>query len=463
MPLSSYALRRALRLSVWDGVFAGLFANLTGGVFLVGYALTLKASEVQIGLLSAFPLLANISQPFSTYLIERVGRRRPLALLGGGFARGIWLVLLVAPLFLSSPPTLIAFSILIVGLSQAGTAVNNLAWLSWMADLVPEEIRGRYFGLRNMALGIAALAATLIGGYTLDLWQVAAPGKELVALQGLFLTGVLFGLVSLTIQTRIPEPPFTEGDGSRPFHKRLRLPFQEPNFRRLLLFAMVWNFGVYFAVYMLKELKLSYTVVTIYVVLSSFADLASARAWGRFADRETNKPVLWLASFFAALIPAGWLLTDPSTIILLGLLHMQGGFFWAGIRLCTNNLLLKISPSAHRSIFLSTFNLVSGLTAVISPILGGLAAQHLPTLLSTAEVSLSPLKVLFLVSFLLRLPSLALLARVVEPQERSLWQAVPVIRNVRAFTTTMGFNPLYHFWLRGKKTAEREQKTGVAK
>jgi hypothetical protein len=38
-----------------------------------------------------------------------------------------------------------------------------------------------------------------------------------------------------------------------------------------------------------------------------------------------------------------------------------------------------------------------------------------------------------------------------EPRERSVWQAVRVIRNVRAFTTTMGFNLSYHFWLRGKR------------
>jgi hypothetical protein len=49
------AVRKALSLSIWDGVFANLYVNLTGGVFLVGYALALKATEVQIGLLAAFP------------------------------------------------------------------------------------------------------------------------------------------------------------------------------------------------------------------------------------------------------------------------------------------------------------------------------------------------------------------------------------------------------------------------
>ena len=171
----SPAVRRALKLSIWDGIFANLYANLTGGVFLVGYALALKASEVQIGLLAAFPLLANIIQPFSTYLIELTGRRRPLALVGGAFARLIWLVLIGASLYLASRKRLLYLSLWIIALSQVGTAVNNLAWISWMADLVREEVRGRYFGPRNAALGVAALLATLAGGYLLDVWKAGHP------------------------------------------------------------------------------------------------------------------------------------------------------------------------------------------------------------------------------------------------------------------------------------------------
>jgi hypothetical protein len=49
--VQSPTVRQALQLSIWDGIFANLYANLTGGVFLVGYALVLQASEVQIGLL----------------------------------------------------------------------------------------------------------------------------------------------------------------------------------------------------------------------------------------------------------------------------------------------------------------------------------------------------------------------------------------------------------------------------
>ncbi len=452
----SSEVRRALGLSIWDGIFANLYANLTGGVFLVGYALALKASEVQIGLLAAFPLLANIVQPFSTYAIERIGRRRPLAVLGGAFARLLWLVVIVGSLYFASRKTLLYVSLWIVALSQVGTAVNNLAWMSWMADLVREEIRGRYFGLRNAALGAAALLASLAGGYFLDVWKDSHPRGEMDALRMLFATGVVCGVISLLIQARIYEPPLHEGDGSLLFRHRLLLPFRDPNFRRFLGFTLAWNFAVYFtapffAVYMLKTLKLSYTAVATYAVLSSVADLASAQIWGRLSDRETNKPILLLASLFAASIPYGWLFTTRDSPYLLAFLHLEGGLFWAGIRLCTGNLVLKISPPSSRSIYFSTFNAVAGLMALIAPILGGFALKYLPALLKELQLGWSPFLILFFVSATLRLASLPLLAKVSEPHERTVWQAVRVIRNVRAFTTTMGFNLVYHFWLRGKR------------
>ena len=62
--------------------------------------------------------------------------------------------------------SLLLLSLVIVALSQVGTAVNNLAWISWMADLVREEIRGRYFGIRHSLLGGAALLATLSGAFS---------------------------------------------------------------------------------------------------------------------------------------------------------------------------------------------------------------------------------------------------------------------------------------------------------
>jgi len=117
-------VRKALSFSIWDGIFANLHANLTGGVFLVGYALALKATEVQIGLLAAFPLIANVAQVFFTYVIELIGRRRPLALWAGTFARLLWLMIIGAALWGLQRKHLLYLSMWVIGLSQIGIATN---------------------------------------------------------------------------------------------------------------------------------------------------------------------------------------------------------------------------------------------------------------------------------------------------------------------------------------------------
>ena len=466
--VDSPTVNRALRQSIWDGVFANLYASFTGGIFLAGYALALQATEVQIGLFASLPLLANLAQPFSSYLLARLGRRRPLALASAAVARLSWLILLLLPLLpsmpalfggslsLSAPHQLLALSLILIGCSQIGTAVNNLVWLSWMADLVHETQRGRYFGRRNAALGAAALVATLAGGYGLDYWKARQPGGELTALYGLFGLGLGCGLISLLIQSRVHEPPLQESHLQQPFRQQIGQPWRDANFRRLLLFQLTWNFGVYlaapfFAVYMLKTLELSYTSVATYATLSSLANLICARLWGRWADRTTNKATLLLASSVVACIPYGWLFTSSETLVLLAVLHLQGGACWAGINLSGGNLVLKLAPPEQRSIYIATFNAAASLMVVVASLLGGLALQYLPNVLRLYDVAWSPFGVIFFVSSTLRFLSLPLLAAVREPQQPSVWEAVPVLRNVRAFTTTMGFNPTYHFWLRGRR------------
>src|SRR5207244_6291759 len=51
--------------------------------------------------------------------------------------------------------------------SALGVAGNN-AWTSWMGDLVPGALRGRYFGRRNGICALAATAFALAAGLALD-------------------------------------------------------------------------------------------------------------------------------------------------------------------------------------------------------------------------------------------------------------------------------------------------------
>src|SRR5262249_46019161 len=151
------------------------------------------------------------------------------ALLGGAFARLLWLVVIGGALYLASRQALLFFSLWVFAFSQMGTAVNKPAWVLWMAGFGREGKPGPYFWGCKAALGTPALFVSVVGGYFLDVWKDTHPHGEMDALRMLFAAGVVCGVPSLLIQARIYEPPLHEGNDLLPFRQRQLLPFRDTN------------------------------------------------------------------------------------------------------------------------------------------------------------------------------------------------------------------------------------------
>ncbi|NJL31665.1 MAG: hypothetical protein HC898_08555, partial [Phycisphaerales bacterium] len=50
-------------------------------------------------------------------------------------------------------------------------AIANMpapAWMSWMSDVIPRKVRGRYFAFRNRIGQMVGISITLLIGYMLD-------------------------------------------------------------------------------------------------------------------------------------------------------------------------------------------------------------------------------------------------------------------------------------------------------
>ncbi len=439
-----------LKNSINDGMCASVFATLTAGVFLTGFALYLGMDEFSIGILAAIPYAATLFQLQGSYLIAKNGRRKRLAVFSAAIARAMWLIVLgIAFLPLSS---LFLKHILLLGLiflSHCFISISYVSWLSWTSELVPERILGNFFGTRNMLNGIAGIAAVIAFGYFLDFTQRKLPGAALEGFSLIFVAAVLFGLLSCVFLMRISDPqndPSRESD----FKKNLLLPLKETNFFRFLIYTFSWNFAVYSAspfitLYMLRELAFSYGFVAILAMISSIADLMAMKFWGVVSDRFKNKAIVHAASWVAAFLPILWSLVRPASIWMPVFLHILGGGFWAGIQLCTNNLVLRISPRQHRPLYISAYNITAGIGATIAPVAAGLAVK----MLSAADLSflpsgVLPLHLIFLASTILRLVSLGLIRKFHEPQEVTIGQLIRILRNVRGLNTTNGFHPVLH-------------------
>ena len=439
------------RNSFKDGIFAHMFATLTGGPFLTGFALYLAMNEFMIGLLGAMPFMVSIVQLPASYFLQIRRVQKKYCIMWAVAARLLWVPILIVaflPVFstLIKQPTIL----ILIFLSYAFLSISYIFWLSWISDLVPDNMRGNFFGTRNMLVGAAGMIVMVIFGYLLDFFKKHLNYGIAYGFGFTFLSAVFLGILSIHFLKKISEPPLSALKMTTSFWKDLDRPFRDANFRKFLLFAFFWSFSVHFAspffsLYFLRDLGFKYGFITSLGLLSAFADLIGMRVWGKLSDMVKNKAIIKLASWVAIFIPFAWTQVQPESIFLPVVLHIVAGGFWAGINLCMNNLLLRVAPQENKGIFFSSFNIIAGFGAGLSPILAGLLLGHVSHLeFKVVNFDVVPLHILFLISTLMRLFSIQLLKFVHEPEEASVGQLIRILRNIRGLNLSNGFSFLIH-------------------
>jgi MFS family permease len=416
------SIRGSLRASTLDGLFATIFTTTTGGVLLSNLLVELHASPTQIGMLASIPMLANLLQPLGAFLSNRGQSRRWYNLLVYTLARLPWFGLVggiaIATLGYLSSDQLVLLTLGMVFFTSFIGALGSASWLSWLAALVPHKLRGRYFGFRNSVASLTSLLAIPIGGLIVSRW----PGGTLQGYAVVLLVGIAAGFVSLGFQAlmmdvdpqqqgllveakerghrgavsdlpsegAVSDPPSqtetTFAKDSPPERNSPGTPasiWQNGNFLRFLVYFSVWMFAVnlsapFFNLYLLDDLKLDVSLVTIYNSLSAAANLLMLLVWGRLADRLGNRFLLLLVGILVAVTPILWLGTGANTLSLvlwLPLLHLLGGGTWAAIDLCNNNLQMGIAPMRHHASYFAIAAAIAGVSGALGTTAGGLLAE----------------------------------------------------------------------------------------
>src|SRR4030042_4859067 len=128
-------VKNSLRLATYDGAAFSAMAGLTQN-FITPFALALKATTAQIGMLASIPsLMMAISQLAAPSLTDKVGSRKGMILPAVFIHALLWIPLLLVPYLFPAPK--IWWLIVFVIISAVFGSVANPAWGSMMADLVP--------------------------------------------------------------------------------------------------------------------------------------------------------------------------------------------------------------------------------------------------------------------------------------------------------------------------------------
>ena len=422
-PQTEKSLRHSLKDATAFAVMIGI-----GETYLSAFALFLRASMPQIGLLASLPpLLASLVQLFSAWLGRRTGHRKVIVLTGATVQALAWLPLISLPILFHdhAVPILIAC----VVLYQCGAHLSTPQWGSLMGDIVPVRRRGRFFARRTRIVSLVTFISLIAGGLALQY----STGRE-STLQGfvfLFAVAMVARLVSVYHLSKMHDPPRHTAVEEVPIDRGWWHRLRQSNFVRFSIFFALIQFSVaiaspFFTVYMLRDLQFSYFQFMTNTGVAIFAQFLTLNQWGRIGDVFGNRRILAATGIMIPLLPFLWAMS-ANFWYLLGVQAISG-FVWAGFTLSASNFLYDLVSSDKRATYLAIHNVLASLGIFAGAVLGGYLGTTLPNhveILGRTYSWLSPLLGVFVISAVARAATVIVLL----PKIRE-------VRNVRSISLT---------------------------
>lgn len=388
-------VKKTLKYSILDGSFYSSMVGF-GESFFTAFAVFLKASNLQIGLLGSLPqTLGSFIQLFSNQLIRLFGSRKKLILTCAMLQALIHIpIALVFFMGTFSVYNLILFISIYFILAM----IVGPAWSSWMGDLVNEKERGSYFGRRNKIAGFVSFITFIIAGYLL---QNFSDGSTHQYIGFLIIFGIAFAsrVVSFYYLTKQHEPAYEIVQKAQfTLIEFIQQSFKR-NFNRFVIYLCFMNFAVYISApfvtaYLLYGLKMDYKTYTIVIAAATLAKLLMMPVWGRIADRYGTKKVLFASGILMPFTPLLFALS-PNTYFLIAA-QIFSGITWAGFELASFNYIFDATDVQKRVTCISYLNVLNGIAILIGALAGSFIVKY-NNLFWSAYI------LVFIISFALRL------------------------------------------------------------
>jgi MFS-type transporter involved in bile tolerance (Atg22 family) len=374
-----------LRASTIEASFSVPMLNLTmpSFPFVIAFAAAaLGWGPGGIGFMAALPHLCNVVQPLLMTWLRRRLSLYEIMVLTFTFSALPWGFVSLLP-FLGETARDRAF----MGILTLATLANSLASVSWsaaIAEVVPQELSGRFYGRRNLVFGFWTLLVVLVISGIVD-----RNGNSLTVFGWIFAAAGLARMTGLFYLTRMKFPSsVTQRAQTPPDLAELRQPLKDGNYLRMVAFIGLWglllNLGQpFYTVFLVQGLHRSMGEIGLLTALAGVGGLLTLKGWGWLSDRFGSKPVLEVCSIVWALIGlAFWTFAGERLFWHLALGYLVVGATTAGFQLCQFQLMLKLSP-ANKAPYVAVFLALSSAVTALGPLLGGLVLKGVPDVLGT--------------------------------------------------------------------------------
>jgi len=384
----------SLKYSVIEGS-ANSVKNGIVDNYIIPFAMLLGAGNQMIGLISSLPpTIGYITQIFSTKIIRFFKSKKNSCRLFKFLSSLFWIPIMLIPFIFTNG---IWWLLLFLTIRMMLLLIDSTIWSSWISDIVPRNIRGSFFGKRNIFGNITSFIASLIAGWILGIID------NVYGFIIIFSIAFIFSLISNFYLGKIVEIPI------RKKHKKL-FNFkhfidginQHSNYSNFVLFKTLMNFAIYIVapfwiVFVLRDLNIGYFWYAISIAVYMIVNTLSQKYWGHLSDRFGDKKIMFVC---ALLLPfTGLIMVFVTNLWQLMIERIFSAFVFSGFFLTSFNYLLDVSPQEDNSTFIANHNLFAGLGAAVAPLIGGILIGPLSTI---TLLGLGGIQSLFFLAFILR-------------------------------------------------------------
>ena len=420
-----WELPSIMRKHIYTGAMGSLYYTLIGGIFFIYFGNAIGMSRFQWGLMAGLSSFMLASQILSALLTERLGRRKLVWFVAALVGRGTRVTGILVSVWLwhtgRPHPEIVLIVAMVV--SNFIDAIAEPPWLSWLADIIPQEQQGRFWGRRAAWISTAVVCVVVPAGYVMD--KMPESMKVPTATAVFVLAGAL-GFLDLIIHGTLPEPALITPE-QNDVRERVKAPLVDRDFRPWLVFNLCWTFsmtlgGSLATLYFLDELGIKNNFLGGTIVLSSLVlvgSIVTARWSGTLVDKAGTKRVLFWGHFFWGILPIFWIFSSPGTaLVLLGISSVVGGTASTAATTAANKIITRLPAPEDRAMYVAV-------STCLGNVAGGLGVFTAGWVLlfvgdwswSIGGWALTAFQILFISSLVLRLSSAVfLIKRIKEPQ-----------------------------------------------
>ena len=284
-------------ISLGSALLTALYNVFITGIFYTGFLTIYDISITEMGIISFIPLIASCFSVFSSMILERIQRRKPILLASKIFFYALYILATTAmPNFVTDPHQRVIWFGAILFIAHAVYALFSPGFTPWFYNFYPADDapRIRYISLNQMFSSIMSSVVLLASGFLTD--AVAGSPYQEQLIIGLRYAAFLFVLIDVGMQACAREYPYPVGEKLR-FYQVFTLPLRYRKFMACMILMFAWNYISFlnnslWTYHLLNHMHFTYTLINSMSVEYTVILMLTTPMWRKVLRRYS-----WIKTF----------------------------------------------------------------------------------------------------------------------------------------------------------------------